>query len=148
MCFLLQVGWQLKNLVDKLREDPKGVVLLLKKRPAGTSGFTPAPLKNMRWKPPQAQVSFFSVINTLMSLTLVSIQLYICKLLWKFWICTQEHLNMSEISWKRNTQVYAHGWSGKTTFLIEKVILYNIQLYGNLRWGGKYVFQFFHDWFC
>uniref|UniRef100_A0AAR2LMR9 Cnksr family member 3 n=1 Tax=Pygocentrus nattereri TaxID=42514 RepID=A0AAR2LMR9_PYGNA len=51
------VGWQLKNLVAKLREDPKGVVLLLKKRPAGTSGFTPAPLKNMRWKPPQAQVS-------------------------------------------------------------------------------------------
>ncbi|KAF7704412.1 connector enhancer of kinase suppressor of ras 3-like isoform X1 [Silurus meridionalis] len=51
------VGWQLKNLVAKLREDPKGVVLLLKKRPAGTSGFTPAPLKNMRWKPPQAQNS-------------------------------------------------------------------------------------------
>uniref|UniRef100_A0A3B4AAQ0 Cnksr family member 3 n=1 Tax=Periophthalmus magnuspinnatus TaxID=409849 RepID=A0A3B4AAQ0_9GOBI len=46
------VGWQLKNLVMKLREDPKGVVLLLKKRPTGTSGFTPAPLKNMRWKPP------------------------------------------------------------------------------------------------
>uniref|UniRef100_A0A8B9JAQ5 Cnksr family member 3 n=1 Tax=Astyanax mexicanus TaxID=7994 RepID=A0A8B9JAQ5_ASTMX len=56
-CVLLQVGWQLKNLVAKLREDPKGVALLLKKRPAGTSGFTPAPLKNMRWKPPQAQVS-------------------------------------------------------------------------------------------
>ncbi|XP_031702968.1 connector enhancer of kinase suppressor of ras 3 [Anarrhichthys ocellatus] len=45
------VGWQLKNLVVKLREDPKGVVLLLKKRPSGTTGFTPAPLKNMRWKP-------------------------------------------------------------------------------------------------
>lgn len=52
----LQVGWQLKNLVGKLREDPKGVVLLLKKRPTGTCGFTPAPLKNMRWKPPMAQV--------------------------------------------------------------------------------------------
>ncbi|KAL2099129.1 hypothetical protein ACEWY4_005609 [Coilia grayii] len=50
------VGWQLKNLVAKLREDPKGVVLMLKKRPTGTSGFTPAPLKNMRWKPPVAQV--------------------------------------------------------------------------------------------
>ncbi|XP_067099170.1 connector enhancer of kinase suppressor of ras 3-like isoform X1 [Osmerus mordax] len=49
------VGWQLKNLVCKLREDPKGVVLLLKKRPTGTTGFTPAPLKNMRWKPPVAQ---------------------------------------------------------------------------------------------
>lgn len=49
------VGWQLKNLVMKLREDPKGVVLLLKKRPTGTSGFTPAPLKNMRWKPPVPQ---------------------------------------------------------------------------------------------
>lgn len=49
------VGWQLKNLVMKLREDPKGVVLLLKKRPTGTTGFTPAPLKNMRWKPPVPQ---------------------------------------------------------------------------------------------
>ncbi|XP_047200890.1 connector enhancer of kinase suppressor of ras 3-like [Girardinichthys multiradiatus] len=49
------VGWQLKNLVFKLREDPKGVVLLLKKRPTGTSSFTPAPLKNMRWKPPVPQ---------------------------------------------------------------------------------------------
>ncbi|KAG7276597.1 hypothetical protein CRUP_024318 [Coryphaenoides rupestris] len=49
------VGWQLKNLVCKLREDPKGVVLLLKKRPAGTTGFSPAPLKNMRWKPPVQQ---------------------------------------------------------------------------------------------
>ncbi|KAM9842812.1 CNK3/IPCEF1 fusion protein-like [Aulostomus maculatus] len=49
------VGWQLKNLVIKLREDPKGVVLLLKKRPTGTTGFTPAPLKNMRWKPPVPQ---------------------------------------------------------------------------------------------
>ncbi|XP_078133058.1 connector enhancer of kinase suppressor of ras 3 isoform X1 [Sander vitreus] len=49
------VGWQLKNLVVKLREDPKGVVLLLKKRPTGTTGFTPAPLKNMRWKPPVPQ---------------------------------------------------------------------------------------------
>ncbi|XP_072314487.1 connector enhancer of kinase suppressor of ras 3-like [Eucyclogobius newberryi] len=49
------VGWQLKNLVMKLREDPKGVALLLKKRPTGTSGFTPAPLKNMRWKPPVPQ---------------------------------------------------------------------------------------------
>uniref|UniRef100_A0A8C6WHX9 Connector enhancer of kinase suppressor of ras 3 n=1 Tax=Neogobius melanostomus TaxID=47308 RepID=A0A8C6WHX9_9GOBI len=50
------VGWQLKNLVMKLREDPKGVVLLLKKRPTGTTGFTPAPLKNMRWKPAVPQV--------------------------------------------------------------------------------------------
>ncbi|KAK2891615.1 hypothetical protein Q8A73_017280 [Channa argus] len=49
------VGWQLKNLVIKLREDPKGVVLLLKKRPTGTTSFAPAPLKNMRWKPPVPQ---------------------------------------------------------------------------------------------
>ncbi|XP_054894357.1 connector enhancer of kinase suppressor of ras 3-like isoform X1 [Poeciliopsis prolifica] len=52
------VGWQLKNLVFKLREDPKGVVLLLKKRPTGTTSFTPAPLKNMRWKPPVPQNNF------------------------------------------------------------------------------------------
>ncbi|XP_040304757.1 connector enhancer of kinase suppressor of ras 3 isoform X2 [Herpailurus yagouaroundi] len=51
------VGWQLKNLVRKLRENPTGVVLLLKKRPTGSFNFTPAPLKNLRWKPPLVQVS-------------------------------------------------------------------------------------------
>ncbi|CAB1431586.1 unnamed protein product [Pleuronectes platessa] len=49
------VGWQLKNLVVKLREDPKGVALLLKKRPTGTTGFTvlwslPPPLTNTLWR--------------------------------------------------------------------------------------------------
>ncbi|KAH0509440.1 Connector enhancer of kinase suppressor of ras 3 [Microtus ochrogaster] len=51
------VGWQLKNLVRKLRENPTGVVLLLKKRPTGSFNFTPAPLKNLRWKPPLVQTS-------------------------------------------------------------------------------------------
>lgn len=51
------VGWQLKNLVKKLRENPTGVVLLLKKRPTGSFSFTPAPLKNLRWKPPLVQTS-------------------------------------------------------------------------------------------
>ncbi|XP_072499842.1 connector enhancer of kinase suppressor of ras 3 isoform X2 [Notamacropus eugenii] len=51
------VGWQLKNLVRKLRENPTGVVLLLKKRPTGSFNFTPAPLKNLRWKPPVVQTS-------------------------------------------------------------------------------------------
>ncbi|XP_048064031.1 connector enhancer of kinase suppressor of ras 3-like [Megalobrama amblycephala] len=49
------VGWQLKNLVEKLREDPQNVTLTVKKRPSGTCGFTPAPLKNMRWRPPVVQ---------------------------------------------------------------------------------------------
>ncbi|KFR11902.1 Connector enhancer of kinase suppressor of ras 3, partial [Opisthocomus hoazin] len=51
------VGWQLKNLVAKLRENPAGVRLLLKKRPTGSFHFTPAPLKNLRWKPPLVQTS-------------------------------------------------------------------------------------------
>ncbi|XP_045428990.1 connector enhancer of kinase suppressor of ras 3 isoform X6 [Pipistrellus kuhlii] len=51
------VGWQLKNLVKKLRENPTGVVLLLKKRPSGSFNFTPAPLRNLRWKPPLMQTS-------------------------------------------------------------------------------------------
>ncbi|XP_067149688.1 connector enhancer of kinase suppressor of ras 3 isoform X2 [Apteryx mantelli] len=51
------VGWQLKNLVGKLRENPAGVRLLLKKRPSGSFSFTPAPLKNLRWKPPLVQTS-------------------------------------------------------------------------------------------
>ncbi|NXE49200.1 CNKR3 kinase, partial [Casuarius casuarius] len=51
------VGWQLKNLVGKLRENPAGVRLLLKKRPSGSFNFTPAPLKNLRWKPPLVQTS-------------------------------------------------------------------------------------------
>ncbi|XP_041951211.1 connector enhancer of kinase suppressor of ras 3 isoform X1 [Alosa sapidissima] len=49
------VGWQLKNLVSKLRENPVSVVLMVKKRPSGTCSFTPAPLKNMRWRPPAPQ---------------------------------------------------------------------------------------------
>ncbi|KAL0967275.1 hypothetical protein UPYG_G00250180 [Umbra pygmaea] len=49
------VGWQLQNLVGKLKADPQGVTLVVKKRPSGTSSFTPAPLKNMRWRPPLVQ---------------------------------------------------------------------------------------------
>ncbi|XP_013999520.1 connector enhancer of kinase suppressor of ras 3 isoform X2 [Salmo salar] len=45
------VGWQLENLVGKLKADPAGVTLVVKKRPSGTFSFTPAPLKNMRWRP-------------------------------------------------------------------------------------------------
>ncbi|KAK5852578.1 hypothetical protein PBY51_006431 [Eleginops maclovinus] len=52
------VGWQLKPLVGALRAESGGVVLLLKKRPSGTSGgFAPAPLKNLRWRPPLVQTS-------------------------------------------------------------------------------------------
>uniref|UniRef100_A0A8C1LD43 Si:ch211-26b3.4 n=1 Tax=Cyprinus carpio TaxID=7962 RepID=A0A8C1LD43_CYPCA len=50
------VGWQLKNLVNCLREDPGGVILTLKKRPQNTLGSTPALLKNARWKPLALQV--------------------------------------------------------------------------------------------
>uniref|UniRef100_A0A8C1GUA5 Uncharacterized protein n=1 Tax=Cyprinus carpio TaxID=7962 RepID=A0A8C1GUA5_CYPCA len=50
------VGWQLKNLVNCLREDPSGVILTLKKRPQNTLGSTPALLKNARWKPLALQV--------------------------------------------------------------------------------------------
>lgn len=57
------VGWQLKNLVKKLRENPTGVVLLLKKRPTGSFNFTPAPLKNLRWKPPLVQTSLPSITS-------------------------------------------------------------------------------------
>ncbi|XP_037837492.1 connector enhancer of kinase suppressor of ras 3 isoform X2 [Kryptolebias marmoratus] len=49
------VGWQLKHLVEKLRLESGSVALVLKKRPCGTSGFTPAPLKNLRWRPPLVQ---------------------------------------------------------------------------------------------
>ncbi|KAK9531901.1 hypothetical protein VZT92_011293 [Zoarces viviparus] len=52
------VGWQLKRLVEKLRAESGGVVLVVKKRPSGTSGgFAPAPLKNLRWRPPLIQTS-------------------------------------------------------------------------------------------
>ncbi|KAK0141543.1 Connector enhancer of kinase suppressor of ras 3 [Merluccius polli] len=47
------VGWQLKHLVASLKAKPEGVVLVLKKRPPGVScTFSPAPLKNLRWRPP------------------------------------------------------------------------------------------------
>ncbi|RXM98671.1 Connector enhancer of kinase suppressor of ras 2 [Acipenser ruthenus] len=45
------VGWQLKNLVNALREDLSGVILTLKKRPQSMLTAAPALLKNMRWKP-------------------------------------------------------------------------------------------------
>ncbi|KAL6095504.1 cnksr3 [Pungitius sinensis] len=52
------VGWQLKHLVEKLRAESGGVYLVVKKRPAGTSGcFAPPPLKNLRWRPPLVQTS-------------------------------------------------------------------------------------------
>ncbi|XP_074472577.1 connector enhancer of kinase suppressor of ras 3-like [Sebastes fasciatus] len=52
------VGWQLKHLVEKLRAESGGVVLVVKKRPSGmTAGFAPAPLKNLRWRPPLIQTS-------------------------------------------------------------------------------------------
>uniref|UniRef100_UPI0037E7C787 connector enhancer of kinase suppressor of ras 3 n=1 Tax=Semicossyphus pulcher TaxID=241346 RepID=UPI0037E7C787 len=52
------VGWQLKHLVEKLRAESGGVALVLKKRPSGmSSGFAPAPLKNLRWRPPSVQNS-------------------------------------------------------------------------------------------
>ncbi|XP_049613767.1 connector enhancer of kinase suppressor of ras 3 isoform X1 [Syngnathus scovelli] len=52
------VGWQLKNLVAKLRATSGDVLLVLKKRPLETAGaFAAAPLKNMRWRPPLVQVS-------------------------------------------------------------------------------------------
>ncbi|XP_060908711.1 connector enhancer of kinase suppressor of ras 3 [Labrus mixtus] len=52
------VGWQLKHLVEKLRAESGGVVIVVKKRPSGISGgFTAAPLKNLRWRPPSVQMS-------------------------------------------------------------------------------------------
>lgn len=55
---MVQVGWQLKHLVEKLRAESGSVFLVVKKRPSGTSGgFTAAPLKNLRWRPPLVQVS-------------------------------------------------------------------------------------------
>uniref|UniRef100_A0A667YI52 Uncharacterized protein n=1 Tax=Myripristis murdjan TaxID=586833 RepID=A0A667YI52_9TELE len=52
------VGWQLKHLVGKLKAEPDGVVLVVKKRPSGTScSFAPAPLKNLRWRPPLVQAA-------------------------------------------------------------------------------------------
>lgn len=50
------MGWQLKNLVNALREDPSGVILTLKKRPQSMLTSAPALLKNMRWKPLALQV--------------------------------------------------------------------------------------------
>ncbi|XP_028975324.2 connector enhancer of kinase suppressor of ras 2 isoform X6 [Esox lucius] len=45
------VGWQLKNLVSALREDPCGVILTLKKRPHNMLNSAPALLRHTRWKP-------------------------------------------------------------------------------------------------
>lgn len=58
-----QVGWQLKNLVNALREDPCGVILTLKKRPQNTLSSTPALLRNVRWKPLGLQVNTSTTHN-------------------------------------------------------------------------------------
>nr|XP_020451161.1 connector enhancer of kinase suppressor of ras 2-like isoform X2 [Monopterus albus] len=58
------VGWQLKNLVNALREDPCGVILTLKKRPQNTLSSTPALLRNVRWKPLGLQPIPTSPIST------------------------------------------------------------------------------------
>lgn len=57
-----QVGWQLKNLVNALREDPCGVILTLKKRPQNTLSSTPALLRNVRWKPLGLQVNTWNIL--------------------------------------------------------------------------------------
>uniref|UniRef100_A0A3Q0S744 Si:ch211-26b3.4 n=1 Tax=Amphilophus citrinellus TaxID=61819 RepID=A0A3Q0S744_AMPCI len=59
------VGWQLKNLVNALREDPCGVILTLKKRPQNTLSSTPALLRNVRWKPLGLQDSDNSLLRYL-----------------------------------------------------------------------------------
>uniref|UniRef100_A0A3P9MA24 Cnksr family member 3 n=1 Tax=Oryzias latipes TaxID=8090 RepID=A0A3P9MA24_ORYLA len=52
------VGWQLKHLVETFRTDSSSLVLVLKKRPPGTSSrFAPAPLRNLRWRPLLVQTS-------------------------------------------------------------------------------------------
>uniref|UniRef100_A0A8B9KAB3 Si:ch211-26b3.4 n=1 Tax=Astyanax mexicanus TaxID=7994 RepID=A0A8B9KAB3_ASTMX len=58
------VGWQLKNLVNALREDPNGVILTLKKRPQNTLTSTPALLKNVRWKPLALQSFHYTSLRT------------------------------------------------------------------------------------
>lgn len=58
-----QVGWQLKNLVNALREDPCGVILTLKKRPQNTLSSTPALLRNVRWKPLGLQVNTATLVH-------------------------------------------------------------------------------------
>ena len=56
--WLVQVGWQLKHLVEALRAETGSVALVVKKRPRSVSGrFAPAPLKNLRWRPPLVQVT-------------------------------------------------------------------------------------------
>uniref|UniRef100_H3DRE2 PDZ domain-containing protein n=1 Tax=Tetraodon nigroviridis TaxID=99883 RepID=H3DRE2_TETNG len=56
------VGWQLKHLVEKLRAESGGVVMVLKKRPAGS--LAPAPLKNLRWRPPRAQLQASDAVRS------------------------------------------------------------------------------------
>uniref|UniRef100_A0A4W4DW93 Uncharacterized protein n=1 Tax=Electrophorus electricus TaxID=8005 RepID=A0A4W4DW93_ELEEL len=58
------VGWQLKNLVNALREDPNGVILTLKKRPQNTLSSTPALFKNVRWKPLALQTFHYTSLRT------------------------------------------------------------------------------------
>ncbi|XP_043829502.1 connector enhancer of kinase suppressor of ras 2-like [Dromiciops gliroides] len=45
------VGWQLKNLVSIMKEDPRGARLTLKKHPQNITGNVSSIVKNVRWEP-------------------------------------------------------------------------------------------------
>ncbi|XP_056664932.1 connector enhancer of kinase suppressor of ras 2-like isoform X2 [Monodelphis domestica] len=45
------VGWQLKNLVSIMKEDPRGARVTLKKHPQNVRAGTSSIMKNVRWEP-------------------------------------------------------------------------------------------------
>ncbi|KAM8966055.1 connector enhancer of kinase suppressor of ras 2-like [Sarcophilus harrisii] len=45
------VGWQLKNLVSIMKEDPRGARVTLKKHPQNITGNSSSIVKNVRWEP-------------------------------------------------------------------------------------------------
>uniref|UniRef100_A0A8C4Z5G6 Cnksr family member 3 n=1 Tax=Gadus morhua TaxID=8049 RepID=A0A8C4Z5G6_GADMO len=72
------VGWQLKHLVTSLKAKPGGVVLVLKKRPSGVScSISPAPLKNLRWRPPLVKPSDQGLSDLVRTVKPEALELYI-----------------------------------------------------------------------
>uniref|UniRef100_F6W3Y2 Connector enhancer of kinase suppressor of Ras 2 n=1 Tax=Monodelphis domestica TaxID=13616 RepID=F6W3Y2_MONDO len=53
------VGWQLKNLVSIMKEDPRGARVTLKKHPQNVRAGTSSIMKNVRWEPHPLEVNSF-----------------------------------------------------------------------------------------
>uniref|UniRef100_A0A8C8D7P8 Connector enhancer of kinase suppressor of ras 2 n=1 Tax=Oncorhynchus tshawytscha TaxID=74940 RepID=A0A8C8D7P8_ONCTS len=116
------VGWQLKNLVNALREDPNGVILTLKKRPQNTLTSAPALLKNVRWKPLALQNSIHSYVGLLL--------LFKAKMADR-WLQSLSSANTKH----QQSRVYIHYWWRVSERDSESIVLLSVVVVQTVQYG-------------